>query len=118
MDTTINPDMEKQLQLKAVINSAATVSPRPGNTCSVSLPFRQDGWRKAVSFLFRFPTEKVFEFDEMGTEILQWCDGKTTFETMIDRYRKRWKLSFFEARGLLMSFFSPLLKNNIVIFIN
>lgn len=110
--------MEKQLKLKAVVNKSAKISWLPHDRCKVALPYRKDGWRKAVGMVFRFPEERTFEIDELGTEILQWCDGKTTFETMIDRYMKKWKLSFFEARSMLMTFFGPLIKNNIVVFID
>ena len=110
--------LDQQLKLKAVLNQATTATWLDSGDSTLALPLRNDGWRKSVSFLFRFPEEKVFEFDKEGTEILRWSDGKTTFETMIDRYMKKWELSFFEARGLLMNFFKPLIQKNIIFFVD
>lgn len=112
------PDsMEEQMNLKAVINDVAKIDYLPDNCSKVTIPYRSDGWRKNISKIFRLPSEKTFELDDLGTELISWCDGKTTFETMITNYQKRWKLTFFEAHALLFKFFTPLLRNNIVIFI-
>jgi len=112
----LNLDLEKQLKLKAAINQNAEVEYVSEELTKITLPFRQDGWRKVVSKVFNFPEKKTFELDYFGTEIFKWCDGETTFETMIDRYMEKWKFSFFEARALLMKYFQPLIKNNIIVF--
>lgn len=110
--------LEQQLRLKAVLNKFTKTTLLDSGASRIAIPLRKDGWRKSVSFLFRFPEEKVFEFDKEGAEILSWSDGKTTFETMIDRYMERWQLTFFESRGLLMNFFKPLIQKNIIFFVD
>lgn len=113
---SVSPDNQVrwQLGLRPVQNQAVTVERIADRKSRLTLPLAHRGWSRVLQQVLPLRNAKVVEVDDLGTELLAWCDGQTTFETMIDRYQKRWNLSFFEARTLLIQFFRPLLRRNII----
>ena len=45
------------------------------------------------------------------------CDGAHTVEAMVDQFGERWKLSFFEARGMILTVLRKLMKDNLVVLV-
>ena len=106
-----------QLGLRPVRNQAVTSELLADGKSRLTLPLAHRAWSRLVQRVLPLRNAKVVELDELGTELLEWCDGQTTFETMIDRYQQRWNLSFFEARTLLIQFFRPLLRREIIVVV-
>ena len=103
-----------QLGLRPVRNEAVTIERIDEGKSRLIVPHARRLWFRLLSRVLPLRSAKTVELDDLGTELLSWCDGQTTLETMIDRYQQRWNLSFFEARTLLITFFRPLLRRNIV----
>jgi len=104
-----------QLGLRPVRNQAVTIEQLADGKSRLTVPLAHRGWSRLLQRVLPLRNAKVVELDDLGTELLAWCDGQTTFETMIDRYQQRWNLSFFEARTLLIQFFRPLIRRNIIV---
>ncbi len=65
--------------------------------------------------IFHARTEKVYALDAVGREVYEDIDGKRDFETLIDRFAARHKLTFLEARALLAQYLQILTKRGIVV---
>ena len=65
--------------------------------------------------LLRARTEKVYELDAVGREVYEDIDGTRNFETLIDRFAARHKLTFLEARALLAQYLQILTKRGIIV---
>ncbi len=60
-------------------------------------------------------TEKVYALDAVGREVYEDIDGTRNFETLIDRFAARHKLTFLEARALLAQYLQILTKRGIIV---
>jgi hypothetical protein len=115
MSEPANKRFQWQLDLRPVRNQAVTSEPLADGKSRLSVPLAHRRWSRLLQQVLPLRNAKDVELDELGTELLSWCDGETTFETMIGRYQQRWNLSFFEARSLLIQFFQSLLRRNIIV---
>jgi hypothetical protein len=111
-------DLEASLRLRPVVNEAARVVPLAGGRVRLSVPLRRPWWARGLRALLPLSEHKNIELDDLSAQILGWCDGRTTLEAMLERHRSRWRLSFFEARGSLLAFFRPLLRNGAIVFLD
>ena len=118
LDARVTPaDFEASLRLKPVVNEAARVVPATGGGVRISVPLERRGWTRWVRPLLPLSETKNLELDDLGAQILAWCDGRTTLETILERHQTRWKLSFFEARGTLLAFLRPLLRHHVIVLL-
>lgn len=58
---------------------------------------------------------KFFKLDRVGTAVYRSIDGKKCFEQLIDAFAQSEKLTFFEARSLLGSYFQTLTSAGIIV---
>ncbi len=73
-------------------------------------------WLKILSKLFYLSDRKVITLDELGTEILNMCDGKISFRNMVDRFSERYKLNLKEAETSIMAYLKSLSERKIIAF--
>ena len=78
------------------------------------VPTEKRGWRRQLRHILPLAEEKNIELDYLGAEFFSLCDGKCTVEEIVDDYMKRWNLSFFEARGLVLQFLRGLMRSGLV----
>lgn len=102
------------LCLRPVINQAAVIVKLPQGGVRISVPMRPHPAIRWLRKIFPISREKNMELDDLGAEILDWCDGNATMDVLIERHRQRWKFSFFEARASLIRFFEPLLRYRVI----
>ncbi len=70
---------------------------------------RQETWKvRMLSRLFYVPRERKITLDEVGSEVWQMCDGRTTVAQMIDALRNKYKLDRKEAEVSLLSYLKTL----------
>ncbi|MGN0844100.1 MAG: PqqD family protein [Kiritimatiellia bacterium] len=58
---------------------------------------------------------KFFKLDRVGTAVYRSIDGKKCFEELIDEFAQAEKLTFFESRALLGSYFQTLTGAGIIV---
>ena len=79
---------------------------------------RQDTWRvRLLSKVFYIPKERKITLDEVGTEVWQMCDGRTTVAQMIDSLGKKYTLDRKEAEISLLSYLKTLGQKRFVGFL-
>lgn len=108
-------DIRALLTRRPLVNAAVTRTPAPDGGVRVTVPVRPVPWRRWVKWAFPMSDGKTLDLDDLGAECLSWCDGETTVGGMIDRMQARWHLSFYEARGILLTFLRPLLKYRVIV---
>lgn len=104
-----------QMHAVPVINAAAAVETLPDGRKRVTVPQAPKRWaRVARMFMPRLRDRKTYELDRLSSETLELVDGRRTVEQMVDLHMARWKLSFFEARGMIVEFLGSMLRRGIV----
>ena len=79
---------------------------------------RQETWKvRMLSKLFYVPRERKITLDEVGSEVWQMCDGRTTVAQMIDALREKYKLDRKEAEVSLLSYLKTLGQKRFVGFV-
>ena len=79
---------------------------------------RQDTWKvRLLSKVLYVPQERKITLDEVGTEVWQMCDGKTTVAQMIESLGKTYTLDRKEAEVSLLSYLKTLGQKRFVGFL-
>jgi hypothetical protein len=60
------------------------------------------------------PTERQFELDEVGAEVWNLCDGKTTVASITKRLQDRYKMNRFEAEAALTAYLQTLQRRKLI----
>jgi hypothetical protein len=110
------PDpLRVQLRAVPVLNRDVVVTPLDGGRLKLSVPRTYRWWERPVKWLLVLSDVKHLELDPLGAAVFSLLDGRHTLEEIIDAHSERWKLSFFESRGLVLSFLERLMKWNVVL---
>lgn len=79
---------------------------------------RQDNWKiRWLSKLFYIPKERRITLDEVGSEVWQMCNGRTTVAQMIDNLSAKYQLNRKEAEVSLLSYLKTLGQKRFVGFV-
>jgi len=79
---------------------------------------RQDTWKiRLLSRIFYVPSERNITLDEVGTEVWQMCNGRTSVAQMIEGLRQKYKLDRKEAEVSLLSYLKTLGQKRFVGFV-
>jgi hypothetical protein len=114
--TTKRPQVPVAQLLSAVPqrNRAATFERRRSGLL-VSVPLDRPGWLvPPISWVIPWSPLRKVQLDEIGTEVLDLCDGRRSVEEVIEKFAKDHKLSFREGQVAVTSFLRGLMKRGIV----
>lgn len=79
---------------------------------------RQDNWKiRLLSKIFYIPKQRRITLDELGTEVWQMCNGRTTVAQMIDALSERYKLNRKEAEVSLLAYLRTLAQKRFIGFL-
>ena len=79
---------------------------------------RIDSWKvRLLSKLFYVPRKRTITLDDVGTEIWQMCNGRTSVGQMIEQLRKKYKLDRKEAEVSLLQYLKTLGQKRFVGFV-
>ena len=79
---------------------------------------RQETWKvRLLSRVFYIPRERTITLDEVGTEVWQMCNGRTTVAQMIENLRDKYQLDRKEAEVSLLSYLKTLGQKRFVGFV-
>ena len=67
-----------------------------------------------ITLLIRPNLKKRVVLDKIGTEIWSMCDGALTVENIIDRFSKKYSLSFHESRVAVTDYIRSLVRRGIL----
>ena len=107
----------EQLHSIPVRNARARLIPEKSDdkreVYAVTLKYR--GFGKITKFLLQLREEKQYELSGLGLRIFKALDGKKNFVTLIDELKDEHQLTFYEARGLMLTYLQKLADRGLVV---
>jgi len=107
-------DREQSLSAKPFLDRRVKVERADDGTVILQVPRRSTAMMRTVSRFFRVPPYRQVALDELGTFVIELCDGTHTVRDMIDKFAERFKLNRREAEVSLSSFLRTLAGRSIV----
>ena len=79
---------------------------------------RSETWKiRLLSKIFWIPEKRSLVLDEIGAQVWEMCDGRTTVEAMVKRLSAIHKLNFKEAEVSLLAYLKKLGQKRLVGFV-
>lgn len=79
---------------------------------------RQESWRvRLLSKVFYIPKKRKITLDEVGSEVWQMCNGRTTVAQMIEELSGKYQLNRKEAEVSLLAYLKTLAQKRFVGFL-
>ena len=79
---------------------------------------RQETWRvRLLSKVFYIPKKRKITLDEVGSEVWQMCNGRTTVAQMIEELSGKYQLNRKEAEVSLLAYLKTLAQKRFVGFL-
>lgn len=108
---------EAMFKSKPVRNDQLTWETNEEGEVTVTLE-RGDSWKvRVLSKLFWIPNQKTLVLDEIGSQVWNMCDGRTTVEAQIRRLSEIHKLNIKEAEISLLAYLKKLGQKGLVGFV-
>ncbi|MBN8218127.1 MAG: PqqD family protein [Spirochaetes bacterium] len=107
-------DFAKQLAAVPVANLKARAIPdgEPGLTLAIDLNY--PAWIRPITRLLGLRGEKKYRLEGLGLELYRFLDGKRNIGDLIEKLMEDHRLSFLEARGLVIQYLGLLMKRGLV----
>lgn len=106
----------RSLRAVPVRNAEARARPGPGpDELTVEVRLRYGSVLELLRRLLKARTAKTYVLDAVGREVYEDIDGQRDFESLIDLFATRHRLTFLEARALLAQYLQLLTKRGIVV---
>ncbi|MBT3605544.1 MAG: PqqD family protein [Candidatus Latescibacteria bacterium] len=108
---------EAMFKSKPVRNDQLTWETNEEDEVTVTLE-RGDSWKvRVLSKLFWIPNQKTLVLDEIGSQVWNMCDGRTTVEAQIRKLSEIHKLNVKEAEISLLAYLKKLGQKGLVGFV-
>lgn len=88
--------------------------PMGSGAARLALPLKHARWISALRFWLPLSRQRRVELDRHGMATLSLLDGHRTLEDVVELHQQRWKLSWFEAQGMILDFLRPLVRGGFV----
>jgi len=83
----------------------------------LTIPLVHRGLAQRLRFLLRLSDVRRIELDALGAHLYGLCDGRRTVEEIVEMHQSEWKLTFFEARAMILSYLRLLSRRNLILFL-
>ena len=111
-------DISEFLSSVPCVNNAGTTTPQSDGGLVVKVPLNRPGWLvPPISWILPFSSHRKIRLDEIGNEVLNLCDGKTSVETIIEKFAGKNKLSFREAQLPVTKFLREMTQRGIIVIV-
>ena len=113
------PFADAQAQLRAVPLRNQAVEMQPGGAAEVriaAVPVTYPRWLAPLARWLGWTAEKrKYELDGLGLAVYERIDGRRTIEDLMDWLIEEHRLSFFEARALILHYVHQLMSKGLVV---
>ena len=104
------------LKSKPARNDALTWEKNENEEVTITVERRDDWKAKVLSKIFWIPKSRSLMLDQIGAQVWDMCDGKTSVDTMIRKLSTEHKLNLKEAEVSLLTYLKSLGKKNLIGF--
>lgn len=105
---------QESLSAKPVLNRLVKVERGEDGKVMLQIPRRDSGMVRAVSRMFHIAPYKRVALDELGTFVIELCDGNHTVQDVVDKFAERFKLNPREAELSMSGFLRNLARRSII----
>lgn len=98
-------------------NKAVTEEETTLHGLVLHVPLRRNWFLRAVHVLNPMRDKKTIRLDRLGMEVWYACNGQRTMEQIIERFSKKYQISFHEARVSVVQFMRMLTQNSLIAII-
>jgi len=81
----------------------------------VAVDLKYKGSSSLLARLLRTKKQKQYELEGLGLELYSRFDGKCTVEDLVDELIERYKLTFFEARAMVLTYLRMLTDRGLIV---
>jgi hypothetical protein len=106
--------LRRQLATVPVLNARAGVTRLSDGRVRLDVPPNERPWVRAARLILPLRRGRRVELDALSSSVLDLCDGKRSVGEIIAAHQRRWRLSFYEARGMILEFLRRLTARGIV----
>lgn len=78
------------------------------------IPRRGDRFGNAVAALFRLPSHRKLELDEIGSDVWEMCDGATSVEALTRAICAKWRLNRRQGEASVTAYLRMLAERRLV----
>ena len=110
-------DRESSLNARPVLNQLIKTERGQNEHIVLIVPRKKTSLVKAVSGFFKLPLTKQIALDEVGSYVVELCDGTNTVKGMITKLSQKYRLSRREAEVSMLSFLRQLGRRGIIGFV-
>jgi hypothetical protein len=107
-------DRDRSLQARPVLNRLVRVEHDEAGHAVLHVPRKRTTLVKLVTRYFKLPPYRRVGLDELGTFVIDLCDGEHTVEDIVDKFKKRFKLKHREAELTMRKFLRELAERSII----
>ena len=107
-------DFTTQLKAIPLKNERAEVLESGEGFLIIGVKLKYEGFMLILSKALSMHKIKKYRIDGISLTIYNEIDGKRSVENLIDLLMERYKLTFFEARGLICLYLNMLMRRGIV----
>ena len=107
-------DREDALAAKPVLNRLVKLEKSEDGNLILQVPRRDSAMTRTMARVFGIPPYRRVALDELGTFVIQLCDGQHRVKDMVDKFAKRFRLNRREAEVSLTTFLRTLGRRGII----
>lgn len=107
-------DRDDSLSAKPVLSRLVKVERADDGNIVLQIPRRDNAMVRAVSRVFHVTPYRKVALDQVGTFVIELCDGKHTVRDAVDKLAKRFKLNRREAEVSTSTFLRSLARRSII----
>jgi hypothetical protein len=104
----------QSLSARPVLNRLVKIERGADGNVVLQVPRGDSALARTVSRWFRLPPYRPIALDELGTFVIELCDGRHTVRDMVDIFAKKNKLNRREAEVGMTTFLRTLARRSII----
>lgn len=110
-------DRRQALEAQPVLNQVISLEHDADGNAILNIPRKRTRMVKRMAKVFHLPPYKKIELDELGTFVVNLCDGTNSVSDIIDGFARHFQLDRREAEVSMVSFLKTLAKKGIIVFV-
>jgi Coenzyme PQQ synthesis protein D (PqqD) len=110
-------DRQTSLQAKPVLNRLVKLERGEDGNVILHVPRPDTWWVRWVTGRFKLPAYKRVALDELGSFVIEHCDGTQSVRDVVDKFAEKYKLNRREAEVSMNTFLRDLARRSIIGFV-
>jgi hypothetical protein len=107
----------EQLEARPIKNEKAVAHVTDAERLRISVPLIYPAWLGPAARALGLRKEKSYELEGVGRAVYDRVDGETSVESLVDWLAEAHRLSFHEARVLIMKYLQMLMERGLIVIV-